>query len=343
MAICPRLLLVLCLAMVVLRSDPAGASAAFASPTIPKTTISNGVLEAVILLPDSKTGYYRGPRFDWSGLIARVKYQGHTYFGEWRTPHNPEGNDDVVGPAEEFGMGGPGTPGPLGYEEASPGGAFIKIGVGLLEKTAEPGYDYGQNYRIVKPGEWEIDSGKTWVEFHQELKDASGWGYSYTKRVSLVSDRPELIVAHTLRNTGSKPIVTTQYCHNFTIIDEDPIGPHYAVRFPFQVKAESGLGKLAEVHADTISFPKTLTEGEEVDAELGGFSDAVGDNGAIIENLKTGAGVRIRGSKPIVRLHIYAVGTAVCPEPFVDLRLCPGEQTQWENSYTFYQVGAPGE
>ncbi len=271
-----------------------------------------------------------------------MKYQGHTYYGEWKTPHDPEGNDDVVGPAEEFGMGDLGPPGPLGYEDAAPGGTFIKIGIGLLEKKAEPGYHFGEDYRVVTPAEWKITQAQTWVEFDQQLTDARGWGYHYTKRIGLALGCPELIISHTLRNTGSRPIVTNQYCHNFTIIDEDPIGPHYALRFPFQVKEKSELGKLAEVRGDTISFPKTLREGEEVDAELGGFSDAVGDNGATIENLKTGAGVRIKGSKPIVRLHVYAVGTAVCPEPFIDLRLRPGEQTQWENTYTFYQVGAPG-
>ncbi len=340
MTVCRHLLLMLGLAVVVLQSDPAGASAAFASPSIPKTVISNGVLEAVVLLPDPKAGYYRGSRFDWSGLIARVKYQGHTYYGEWRTPHDPEGNDGVVGPAEEFGMGGPGLPGPLGYAEASPGGTFIKIGVGLLEKVEEPSYHYGNDYRIVKPGDWKIQSGKTWVEFRQELRDASGWGYSYTKRVSLVKDRPELVITHSLKNTGSKPIVTRQYCHNFTIIDDEPIGPDYTVRFPFPVKAESSLGNLAQVHGNAISFPTTLKEDEEVDADLGGFSGLAGDNGVIIENRKTRAGVSVKGDRPLVQLHLYAVTTAACPEPFVQIRATPGEQDDWETRYTFFQMGA---
>jgi hypothetical protein len=332
--------LILGLAIVVLKSDTASAPPAFESPSVPRISISNGVIQAVVLLPDPETGYYRGPRFDWSGLVAQVKCQGHTYFGEWKTPHDPEGNDDVVGPAEEFGMGGTGISGPLGYAEAKPGGAFIKIGVGLLERIEEPEYRFSYNYRIVKPGNWRIRSGKSWVEFRQELGIESGWGYSYTKRVSLTANRPELVITHLLRNTGSKPLVTTHYCHNFSVIDNEPIGPSYSVRFPFAVTAKQDLGKLAEVHGNTLTFTRTLNQGDYVYGELGGFTSSASDNGATVENLKTGAGVRIKGDKPVLQFHFFAVRSAACPEPFVQIQLAPEEHEEWETTYTFFQLGA---
>ena len=31
----------------------------------------NGVLQAVFYLPDAKDGYYRGARFDWSGVVKQ--------------------------------------------------------------------------------------------------------------------------------------------------------------------------------------------------------------------------------------------------------------------------------
>ena len=85
----------------------------------PMRHLSNGVLDMKLYTPDAETGFYRGTRFDWSGIIERVEYEGHRYYGPWRSPHNPTGNDFVSGPAEEFAMADP-----MGYDEAGPGESF---------------------------------------------------------------------------------------------------------------------------------------------------------------------------------------------------------------------------
>src|SRR5690625_8028790 len=48
----------------------------------PKAIISNGLIEATLYLPDKQTGYYRATRFDWSGVIGSLEYNGHSYFGQ---------------------------------------------------------------------------------------------------------------------------------------------------------------------------------------------------------------------------------------------------------------------
>jgi hypothetical protein len=40
-------------------------------------SLSNQFLKVTFFLPDRDAGYYRGTRFDWSGLISRVDYAGH--------------------------------------------------------------------------------------------------------------------------------------------------------------------------------------------------------------------------------------------------------------------------
>ena len=79
-------------------------------------------------LPDAQNGYYRGTRFDWSGVVYRLQYKGHNYYGPWvqRTDAKVrdfvyEGADivggpcsSIAGPADEFGQ--------VGWEEAKPGG-----------------------------------------------------------------------------------------------------------------------------------------------------------------------------------------------------------------------------
>src|ERR1035438_1863877 len=51
----------------------------------PQALISNGTVHATLYLPDTEKGYYRATRFDWSGIIPSLRYQGHSYFGQWRS------------------------------------------------------------------------------------------------------------------------------------------------------------------------------------------------------------------------------------------------------------------
>ena len=66
------------------------------------------------------------------------------------------------------------------------------------------------------------------------MRDPStGYAYSYTKVVRLAPGRPEMTIAHRLRNTGTKAITTNVYNHNFVVLDRQPIGPDFVVKFPF--------------------------------------------------------------------------------------------------------------
>src|SRR5690606_11440356 len=82
----------------------------------PEATISNGIIQARLYLPDDQHGYYRGTRFDWAGVIFELTYEGHNYFGPWRD-HDPLVHDAITGPVEYFE--------PLGYDEAKPGETFV--------------------------------------------------------------------------------------------------------------------------------------------------------------------------------------------------------------------------
>ena len=66
----------------------------------PGVELSNGLIKMKLFLPDPENGYYRGTRFDWSGVMPQLEYKGHNYFDEWKTPHDPGVHDDIVGPVE---------------------------------------------------------------------------------------------------------------------------------------------------------------------------------------------------------------------------------------------------
>ncbi len=89
----------------------------------PETVLTNRVLKTTLYLPDPEKGYYRGTRFDWSGLVSRVEFGSHSFFCEFKQQHDPLNHDDICGTAEEFGIESAPS-----YAEAQAGEAFIKIG-----------------------------------------------------------------------------------------------------------------------------------------------------------------------------------------------------------------------
>jgi hypothetical protein len=299
---------------------------------LPQRELSNRVCKLTVLLPDAEKGYYRGTRFDWSGLIYQATYQGHTFFGPWKTSHDPLNHDDTAGPVEEFGMQVP-----LGYVEARTGQPFGKIGVGLLEKIEEPEYRFWYSYKLTKPGAWQITAGEDWIEFRQDLTSPAGWGYEYAKRIQLEPARPVFVIDHRLRNTGSRTFTTNHYCHNFTRIDADPVGPAYEMTLPFepQVKDARGLDRVASFRKNKLVFRQEIKEGQDLFAQLLG-SGPVADNRFSIANVRSGAGIRMEGDRALAKYNLYAARLALCPEPFIEFKLPPREEFRWTTRYTLF-------
>ena len=100
----------------------------------PQAEISNGLVTAKIYLPDAEDGFYRSTRFDWSGAIHSLTYEGHEFHGPWIDRIDPDiinwefQGDEIVsgpcsalaGPVDEFVT-------PLGWDAAEPGGTFLLI------------------------------------------------------------------------------------------------------------------------------------------------------------------------------------------------------------------------
>ena len=72
----------------------------FAAMDYPKVELDNDFIQVSIYLPDAAHGFYRGTRFDWSGIIERVEYADHRFYAPLNVEHNPTGHDSVSGPAE---------------------------------------------------------------------------------------------------------------------------------------------------------------------------------------------------------------------------------------------------
>lgn len=301
----------------------------FATMDYPRLGLDNGLIQVSIFLPDAERGYYRGTRFDWSGIIERVDYDGHRFYAPLHTQHDPLGHDSVSGPAEEFAMFHP-----MGFAEAEAGESFVKIGVGLLAKGDSDEYRFHGDYRLIRAGEWDIEHGPDWVSFDQELGGERGWAYRYRKTIRLAPGQPEFVIEHRLENAGRKTIDINHYNHNFTIIDDVPYGPDYRVEFPFATDEPVPINNLAWFRANAIEVDKPLQQ-DPLWIPVFEGADPGNYNAALVRNNKTGAAVEFRGDAPITRMVFWAVERAACPEPFIHINLVPGQVKEWSSRYRF--------
>ncbi len=299
----------------------------------PQADITNGLITAKIYLPDAAKGYYRATRFDWSGQIPSLEYKGHQYFGEWNTrPYDPKLHDAIMGPVEEFSdLEAP------GYAEAAAGGTFLKIGVGFLKKD-DAKYDHFKTYEIVDGGRWTVKAHRDRVEFTHVVKDAkSGYGYEYTKIVRLVAGKPQLSIEHRLKNTGTKPIATEAYDHNFYMLDHQPTSADLSVKFAFAAKAERAWNPgLVELRGKELDYLKELRANETAYNSLTGFSTDVKDYDIRVENSRTGAGVRQTADRPLSRMVYWSIRPTACPEAYVRVDAAPGKTATWRILWDFY-------
>src|SRR5262245_15884573 len=93
-----------------------GGRRAAAMDEAPTEKSNDDRVRAPLYLPDAERGYYRGTRFDWSGMIGGLEYAGHRFYGPWFDRIDPPVHDftyagpeivvgrasGATGPAEEF-------------------------------------------------------------------------------------------------------------------------------------------------------------------------------------------------------------------------------------------------
>ncbi len=312
----------------------------------PTAEIDNGKIRAKLYLPDAADGFYQGTRFDWSGVIFSLEAAGHTFYAPWFTKRNPavrdfvyEGDDIVagarsstMGPADEFR--------PVGYDEAKAGGTFVKIGVGALRKPDTAAYDAFRPYEVADHGKWSVSKRSDSIDFTQVLKDdASGYGYVYRKSVRLVKGKAEMVLFHSLKNTGKQSIETTVYNHNFLVLDGKGPGLGTVMTTPFVIGSERPPdGQLAELSGKRIVYKKTLTGKDVVSFPVEGFGDSAMDHDIRIENSTFKAGMSLHGDRPLKSINLWSIRSNISVEPFITVPVAPGKEFTWSTTYHYYAM-----
>lgn len=311
--------------------DAAGPCATIPHLDYPHAVLERGDLRVLVFLPDAKNGYYRAQRFDWSGVIGCASWRGHTYWGEWFRHYDPLINDSITGPVEEFRP----SEGAQGYSAAPVGGEFVKIGVGVLRKTADKPYDFGSSYPIVDTGQWTVRTRRHAITFRQRVIAPNGIAYVYTKRLSLDPDGSGIRLEHTLKNLGKQPLVTDVYDHDFFMLDGQPTGPGFLLHLSFAPKAEIPLGPKASIEGQDIRYVAEVNPGETVDGYLTGYEAQQSGYSIRLENTRTHNSIEQTCDRPISRFYLWSIHTTICPEAYIHINVPPGENQNWTIGYRF--------
>lgn len=296
-------------------------------------TLRRGPLEILLENPET-SGAHAGTRFDHSGVMTSIRLGNHSLCSRWHdTPPNPKANDDIAGPCEEFGHSSP-----LGYEQAAAGQAFLKIGVGRLRKPDEPKYRFFHPYEVIEFGKWHVQADATSIRFEQSMAGEHGLAYRYVKRIDLLdksSAERGWVIDHELTNTGSAAWSTDHYNHNFFLIDQDPIGGNYELAFPFAVQPHEPrerFEQLIDVVGSVLRFKGPLDQGS-IFSELRGHGQRVTDNRFQFRHKPSGITIACASDAPLAKLNLWGVKKTLCPEPYVDIQLSPGQSRSWRWEY----------
>jgi hypothetical protein len=302
-----------------------------ASPHIP---LGNGIITAV-LYPPGDNAFYRGSRFDHAGVIGSLKLKGQEFYGPWFDTISDvrdfvwrDGKvsasfaSATMGPAEEFD--------PVGYEAAAPGETFLLPGVGLLMRP--PGtspYDHFSQYQRASGSDSRSMSANNNSAVMRHTLSGGGFGYDYAKTLTLPPGRPQLIIAHTLRNTGQKPIVTNVYDHNFVILN--PGQQDMTVTLPFAPPQPGPQSRLA-AKGNVISWPQALGERQSGAMAL---SETPQPYDFTVTDTKTGASIRARCDRSASQYKLWSIKTVMAVEPYIALNVPSGGEERWTYTYTY--------
>lgn len=185
--------------------------------------LKNDKLEIYIDLPEEGYGF---SRFDWTGKITQVKFQNTSL----TTSERPnQVNDAIFGKGfyNEFGIDSA-----IGFEETEVGDWFHKIGVGLLQKETDE-YLFHIKH-IIKPAHFKVITSPNKITLGCTSGAVKGYSYVLGKEIILLDSSFE--IKYNLKNTGNNDIKTSEYVHNFMVINNQLMGSDYVLRFPFRIQ-----------------------------------------------------------------------------------------------------------
>ncbi len=279
--------------------------------------LKNNRLEVTIQVPGS---CYKGARFNWCGIIEQVTLD-NTYSFCTKESLHPHTGTNGIGLCNEFGLEKA-----IGYESVKVGEYFPKIGIGSLQKDTQEEYKFFYPYKILENKIDYIEEMQT-IKFTMEQKELSGYGYIYEKRITIKGNH--LIVSYYLKNTGVKPIDTTEYCHNFIRVNHGLINQEYKLKFNKEMTFEQK-EDILQFRKNEISWLKPVNKVFYL-----ATNECKGLNRWCLIHKETGVSISESVNQEVYRFALWGDRHVVSPEMFIDISLKPNAIQRWTRTYEF--------
>lgn len=287
--------------------------------------LSKGSTKLTFVRPDVEEPYYRGTRFDRSGIILSLEYGGRKFISQWFREYDPYKHDAVGGPAEEFSQ--------IGYDNVAPGEGFLKTGVGLLERDGNE-YDRFHLYNVIDEGKREFSSASDNAVFTHSI-DTGRYGYRYMKKISIPEDGI-LKIEHSLLNTGSEPMGLYVYNHNFFVLDGAATGKDTVLTLPFRPEGHWRENyDCVALTENGVRFSRDLRQDEKVFmGDLKG-PQPLENYSFRLENIANGLSVEALSDATMEYAVFWSNHEVSCLEPYTRLLILPGQMKEWRIRYRF--------
>jgi len=176
-----------------------------------------------------------------------------------------------------------------------------------------------------------------YIDLQYVLNDKD-YPYEYIKIIEFIEGKPEMVISYKLKNTGKQTIETHVFNHNFFVFDNQPINKGFELTFTKNISGTGrGFGDIAEIKDNKLKILRSLAQNESVySPSIDGISNNADDYDIKIDCYKTGAGVRIKGNQPLSKMVFWCNAKTICPEPYISIKIEPGEEFLWKNTYEFY-------
>ena len=205
--------------------------------------------------------------------------------------------------------------------------------MGVLHQPDTQPYDHYRHYGIVDAGKRTTKVTATSVTFTQTLS-SGGIAYIYEKTLRLVPGKPELVIEHRAEE------------HRLKADQHDGLRPQLPETGARQCRRSRDISlpgrrrQSAACRSDAHpgQHPHLSAAHEEQGAHF--FPDHrlrqhAKDYDFRVEDTATSAGVRIQGDQPITRLNIFSIDKVQSVEPYIAIKLAPGQEKHWRYTYGF--------
>jgi hypothetical protein len=289
--------------------------------------LRNDNLEIHLDLPEEN---YNQSRFDWTGKIVKVLFHDI-----------PVSGVEIMGCEEEIYCGKGfynefGIDAPVGFDEVEIGGWFHKIGIGLLLKDSDE-YDFFKKYKI-RPLSFQVDDKLDAIIIKCVSEKVNGYAYTLKKEIRILNSG--FAIKYLLKNSGEKPIITNEYCHNFLAIDGEDMGIDYELRFPFIINPDQ-LGETTNLEKKVVVSPNGITfNGNPIEQFYFGDltnSKTVDGNWELV-NTKANICIRENTNIETNKVKLWGWGHVISPEIFIDIEVEPGRSMEWMRKFEVFLV-----